>query len=391
MNGKVVAVVPAAGSGRRMGGGEPKQFLPLAGLPVLTRTLMAIQAAKAVDQMVLVAPPGLEDETRRRCVQGRGLTKLMAVVAGGAQRQDSVAAGVEAAAELGADWVLVHDAARPLASPALFGRVLAAAREHGAAIAACACVDTVKEAEPADGRVVATRDRGRLWLVQTPQGFGLALLQEALAAARQRGLVATDEAGLVEALGREVRVVPGEAHNFKITTPADLALAGALLGAGATRIGQGLDVHRLAPDRPLILGGVRIAYELGLLGHSDADVLTHAVMDALLAAAGLGDIGRHFPDSDPAYQDADSLVLLGRVQDLLAAQGWRPVQVGVTVIAQRPKLAPHMPAMAANLARVLDLTLDAVNVAATTSEGLGFTGRGEGIAAQALAFIARTS
>ncbi|MFZ5584980.1 MAG: 2-C-methyl-D-erythritol 4-phosphate cytidylyltransferase [Thermodesulfobacteriota bacterium] len=388
---KVVAVVPAAGGGRRMGADLPKQFLPLGGLPILTRTLMALEAAAVVDQVVLVAPPGLEAETRRRCVEGRGLTKLAAVVAGGAERQDSVSAGLTAAAGLGAGWVLVHDAARPLAEPALFGRVLTAAQTHGAAIAAVPCADTVKEAETETGRVLATLDRSRLWLVQTPQGFRLDLLLEALAEARRRGFIATDEAGLVEALGREVRVVPGDARNFKITTPADLALAGALLGAGATRTGQGLDVHRLAPGRPLILGGVRIAYELGLLGHSDADVLVHAVMDALLAAAGLGDIGRHFPDTDPAFKDADSLALLAQVVALLAGRGWRPAQVGVTVIAQRPRLAPHMPAMAANLAHALGLTLETVNVAATTSEGLGFTGRGEGIAALALATIARTS
>ncbi|MCA1990132.1 MAG: 2-C-methyl-D-erythritol 2,4-cyclodiphosphate synthase [Desulfarculus sp.] len=167
----------------------------------------------------------------------------------------------------------------------------------------------------------------------------------------------------------------------------DLALAESLLGPRETRSGQGLDVHRLVAGRPLVLGGVKIDFELGLLGHSDADVLTHAVMDALLAAAGLGDIGRHFPDRDPAFKDADSLILLGRVRRMLAQEGWRPVSVSVTLMAQRPKIAHHAPAMAANLARVLGIAPQAVNVAATTSEGLGFTGRGEGMAALALASI----
>lgn len=384
----VVAVVPAAGVGRRMGGAEPKQFLRLAGLPLLTRTLLALEAAPAIDRVVVVAPPGLEDETRARCIAPFGLAKVARVVAGGAQRQDSVAAGAMAAAELGATWLVVHDAARPLARPEIFAATLAAARECGAAIAALPCVDTVKQADHR-GAIATTLDRGRLWLAQTPQVVRLALYTRALVEAQARGLAATDEAGLLEALGHEVRLAPGDRRNLKITTTEDLALAESLLGEKETRSGQGLDVHRLVAGRPLILGGVNIDFELGLLGHSDADVLTHAAMDALLAAAGLGDIGRHFPDRDPAYRDADSLVLLDRVRDLLAREGWRPVSLSVTLMAQRPKIAPHAPAMAANLARVLGLTPRAVNVAATTSEGLGFTGRGEGMAALALASIAR--
>ncbi|MCA1906234.1 MAG: 2-C-methyl-D-erythritol 2,4-cyclodiphosphate synthase, partial [Desulfarculus sp.] len=291
-------------------------------------------------------------------------------------------------AELGATWLVVHDAARPLARPELFAATLAAARECGAAIAALPCVDTVKRADER-GAIAATLDRGRIWLAQTPQVVNLALFSRVQAEARSRGLTATDEAGLLEALGHEVRLVPGDRRNLKITTREDLALAESLLGGQETRSGQGLDVHRLVAGRPLVLGGVKIDFELGLLGHSDADVLTHAVMDALLAAAGLGDIGRHFPDRDPAFQDADSLVLLGRVRQMLAQEGWRPVSLSVTLVAERPRIAPHAPAMAANLARVLGIATQAVNVAATTSEGLGFTGRGEGMAALALASIAR--
>ncbi len=386
MPGKVVAVVPAAGSGRRMGADRAKQFLRLGGMPLLSRTCALLERVAEVDQVVVVAPPGQEDETRRECLGPYGFAKLARLATGGRERQDSVMAGAQAARELGARWVLVHDAVRPLADPEIFGRVLAAARRHGAAVAALPCFDTIKQAGAGD-LVEATLDRSRLWLVQTPQGFDLELLIEAQEEARRRGLLATDEASLLEALGREVKLVPGSRRNIKITTPEDLSLAGDILGGPAVRSGQGLDVHRLAPGRPLVLGGVRLDFELGLLGHSDADVLTHAVMDALLAAAGLGDIGRLFPDSDPAHKDADSLVLLARVREILAQAGWRPAQVSVTLMAERPKIAPHSQAMRRNLAGALGIAEDLVNVAATTSEGLGFSGRGEGMAALALANI----
>ncbi|MEW5914566.1 MAG: 2-C-methyl-D-erythritol 4-phosphate cytidylyltransferase [Thermodesulfobacteriota bacterium] len=388
MDGKVMAVVPAAGLGRRMGAPQPKQFMPLAGRPLLSRTLGQLQAAAAVEQVVLVCPPGQEEEVWARCVRPYGLDKVQRVLPGGRERQDSVAVGLAAAAELGADWVLVHDAARPLAAPELFARVLEAAQECGAAIAAVPASDTVKE-DDGQGQVSATLARERLWLVQTPQGFALPLLQEALASAQAEGFYATDEAGLVERLGREVRLVMGSRDNLKITTPADLALAEALLAGGAAtmRVGQGLDAHRLEAGRPLILGGVHVPFEKGLKGHSDADVITHAVMDALLAAAGLGDIGGLFPDTDPAYAGADSLALLAQVVARLAAAGWRPAQVSATLAAQAPKVAPHVPAMRRNLAGVLGLAPEAVNLAATTTEGLGFIGRGEGMAALATATI----
>lgn len=384
----VVAVVPAAGSGRRMGAAQAKQYLALGGLPLLSRTCALLEDVPQVDQVVVVAPPGQEDELRRRCLAPYHLPKVVLVVPGGRERQDSVAAGARAAAGLGAQWVLVHDAARPLAPPELFTRVLAAAQACGAALAAVPCQDTVKQAGP-DLRVQKTLDRSRLWLAQTPQGFRLDLLLEAQRQARERGLLATDEAGLLEAMGQEVRLVPGSRQNLKITAPEDLDLARRLLGEPRTKSGQGFDAHRLVPGRPLILGGVRLEYELGLLGHSDADVLTHAAMDALLAAAGLGDIGRMFPDSDPAFKDADSLELLAQVGQRLAREGWRALSLSVTLMAQRPKIAPQAPAMAQNLARALGIADSAVNVAATTSEGLGFTGRGEGMAALALATIAR--
>jgi 2-C-methyl-D-erythritol 4-phosphate cytidylyltransferase/2-C-methyl-D-erythritol 2,4-cyclodiphosphate synthase len=385
MQGMVVAVVPAAGAGTRLGGARPKQFLPLAGRPLLTRTLMVLEATPQVQAVVVVCPPGAEDETRRACVQPYGLAKVAAVVPGGAQRQDSVAAGVAQAARLGADWLVVHDAARPLARPELFARVLAAAGQTGAAIAAVPAADTVKQAGEGD-LAQATLDRSQLWLVQTPQVFRRDLLERALAQATAEGFYATDEAGLVERLGEKVKLVMGSRDNLKITTPEDLALAQGILGP-AVRVGQGFDAHRLVPGRCLVLAGVEIPHETGLLGHSDADVAVHALMDALLAAAGLGDIGQMFPDSDPAYKDAGSLGLLARVMERLAAQGWRPAQVSLTILAQRPKIAPHYPAMRAKLAQALGLETGEVNLAASTTEGLGFVGREEGLAAWATAVI----
>jgi 2-C-methyl-D-erythritol 4-phosphate cytidylyltransferase/2-C-methyl-D-erythritol 2,4-cyclodiphosphate synthase len=388
MQHKVMAVVPAAGSGTRMGAGAAKQFLSLGGVPLLSRTLWALEQAPVVEGVVVAAPPGGEAELQALCIEPYGFKKIAAVVPGGAQRQDSVAAGVAAAAERGAQWVLVHDAARPLVKPELFASVLEAAQDAGAAVAALPCQDTIKEAR-ADGLVQRTLDRGQLWQVQTPQGFRVDLLQAALAQAQRESFYATDEAGLMERAGHQVRLVMGAKENLKITTPEDLRLAQGWLEAGrpAARVGQGLDVHKFAPDRPLILGGVRIDYDLGLMGHSDADVVTHAVMDALLAAASLGDIGGMFPDSDPAYAGADSLELLSRVVERLAAEGWRPRQVSVTCVAQKPKLAPHAEAMRCKLAERLGLEPGWVNIAATTTEGLGFTGRGEGIAALANAVI----
>ncbi len=385
MQSKVVAVVPAAGAGTRLGGERPKQFLSLGGRPLLTRTLMVLERAEAVDAVVVVCPPGAEDLTREQCIAPFGLAKVAAVVPGGAQRQDSVAAGVAVSSELGAEWLLVHDAARPLAAPELFGRVLEGARETGAAIAAVPAADTVKQAGQ-DDMVEATLDRSHLWLVQTPQAFRRDLLEKALAAAEQEGFYATDEAGLVEHMGGEVKLVMGSRDNLKITTPEDLALARGLVGGGL-RMGQGFDVHRLEPGRRLVLAGVELEHEAGLKGHSDADVVAHAVMDALLAAAGLGDIGMMFPDSDPAYAGADSMALLETVVQRLAGEGWRPMQVSATLLAQRPKIAPHNAAMRARLAGVLGLEPEMVNLAASTTEGLGFVGREEGMAAWATALI----
>ncbi len=386
---KVIAVVPAAGRGRRMGAGLPKQFLMLAGRPVLSHCLQTLERVEAVQEVIVVGPGEELGELRGLCIEPYGLSKVREVVPGGDQRQDSVAAGVERALARGAAWILVHDGVRPLAPAALFSRVLEAARQTGAAAAAMPCVDTVKRAGE-DRLVEATLDRSRLWLIQTPQVFRADLLAQALEAAAEAGFYATDEAGLIEWQGGRVKLVEGSGMNLKVTTPEDLRLARAWLGgeAPALRVGQGMDVHALVPGRRLVLAGVEIDHELGLAGHSDADLLTHALMDALLAAAGLGDIGGMFPDSDPAFKDAASLELLDQVVGRLARHGWRPAQASLTLAAQRPRIAPLVPEMRRNLARVLGLEDALVNLAATTTEGLGFVGRGEGMAAWATAVIA---
>ena len=387
----VVAIIPAAGSGSRMGLKKAKQFMRLGGMPVLTRSLLLMDQSPEVDSVVLVAPPGLENSLGSEYIEPYGVIKPVRVVPGGKERQDSVSNGLDCAQEMGAEFVLIHDAARPLAPPEVFCRVLKAAQEVGAAVAAVPCYDTVKEAKEHE-MVYRTMDRSKLWLIQTPQGFALHPLRQAMKQAANEGFVATDEAGLMERYGHKVKLVMGSKQSMKITEPDDLRLAeGWLLsGAGMPLIGQGMDVHRLAPARPLILGGVTVPYELGLLGHSDADVLSHAVMDALLAAAGMGDIGGMFPDSEPEFEGADSLELMGQVVRRLAAACLKPVQVSVTLVAQKPKVAPYVSRMRGNLAEVLGISQNRVNVAATTTEKLGFTGRGEGMAAWATAVLIKT-
>lgn len=379
-------LIVAAGKGRRLGGAQPKPFLPLGGRPLLGWTLEAFQRCSAIDGVQLVvASENLEQA--RGLVRQLGLGKVRGIVAGGAERPDSVQRGLAALpAECG--LVAIHDGARPLVRPSLIERVVAAARESGAAIPALAVRDTVKRAE--GGAVAATENRAGLHLAQTPQVFALELIRRAhVEASGLDGI--TDDAQLVERLGHAVSLVPGDPDNLKVTLPEDAALAERLLpgpGAAVHRVGTGYDAHRLVAGRRLVLGGVEIDHPLGLLGHSDADVLSHAVGDALLGAAALGDLGRHFPPEEPALRGVSSLLLLERIVAKLRAAGHRPVSVDATLLCQAPRLAPHVAGMRANLARALALDLDRVSVKATTTEGLGFVGRGEGIAAQAVALLA---
>ncbi len=382
--GPAAAIVLAAGSGRRLGG-VSKAFLPLAGRPLLDRALAAVLTPAEIATAVVVAPPARLDDARAVAAP---YPKVTAVIAGGAERQDSVAAGLGVTGE--ADWVLVHDAARPLASPALVRRVLLAARETGAATAGLAARDTIKVASA--GTVTETLERGSIWLTQTPQAFRRPLLLEAHARAAARGLRATDDAALVEAMGGAVRVVEGETTNLKITTAEDLAIAEALLRGGAPedrRTGLGYDAHRLVPGRPLRLGGVAIPYERGLIGHSDADAVLHAIIDGLLGAAGLPDIGQQFPPEDPAFAGADSRDLLARAVERVRAGGFVPLAADVVIVAEAPRLAAHLPAMRRAIAEGLAVPEGAVGLKATTTDGLGAIGRGEGIAAQAVVTIRR--
>jgi 2-C-methyl-D-erythritol 4-phosphate cytidylyltransferase / 2-C-methyl-D-erythritol 2,4-cyclodiphosphate synthase len=284
--------------------------------------------------------------------------------------------------------VLIHDAARPFLSRRLVIDVLRAAAADGAATAALPMNETVKRGE--DGWVRETVDRAALHRIQTPQAFRRSTLEEAHRAAVRNRFRGTDDAVLVERLGARVRLVAGDAWNVKVTVPEDITVAEALLNRGdrgAPRVGIGFDAHRFAAGRTLVLGGVAIDHPRGLLGHSDADVVAHAVMDALLGAAGCGDIGRHFPPTDPGYAGANSLLLLRRVREMIGQRGWRPAQVDVVVMAEAPHLAPHVPAMREALAAALDVSPENVNVKATTLEGMGAFGREEGIGAHAVASV----
>jgi len=378
---RVGAIVAAGGSGLRAG--LAKQWLELGGETVLRRSARLLADCHLVDELVLVVPPG--DEARADEALA-GLARPGRVVAGGPARADSVRNGL--AALSGCGVVLVHDAARPFASPGLVERVAEAAARDGAALAALPVTDTVKRAGPGEPpRVAATLDRRELWLAQTPQGFRRDLLLRAYQAAGAEASAATDECGLVERLGAPVTLVPGEPGNFKITGPEDVARARALTEAPVAS-GVGYDCHRFEAGRRLVLGGVEFEGD-GLLGHSDADVCAHAIGDAILGAAGLGDLGRHFPDTDPRWKGVSSLLLLREISARAAAAGWRLGNADVTLAAKRPKIAPRAAEMRARLAQALGVSPSQVNVKATTGEGMGFVGRGEGIAATAVALLVR--
>lgn len=384
-------LIPAAGQGVRAGGDRPKQFQTLAGQSVLERALACFRGVPDVAAAVVAVPAGAVGETTA-LLQGQDWGFPVTVIAGGAERQQTVR--LMLAALPPCERVIVHDAARPLLERAALERALAAAREHQAVCMAVPVRDTIKRVAPAphaavDGGALAaaTLDRSELWAAQTPQIFEPGLLERAHRAAEAEGRTATDDAALVEALGEPVLLVPGSDRNFKLTTPDDFALARALLGGGSVRTGIGYDVHRFAAGRPCIIGGVEVPHTHGLDGHSDADVLTHAIIDALLGAAGLGDIGRHFPDTDEQWRGADSIALLSIVRERVAAAGWRIVNIDATVVGERPKLAPHADAIVARLAETLALTPGQVNVKASTNERLGFLGREEGLVAYAVATL----
>jgi 2-C-methyl-D-erythritol 4-phosphate cytidylyltransferase/2-C-methyl-D-erythritol 2,4-cyclodiphosphate synthase len=381
----ISGIVVAGGEGRRFGSDLPKQFLQLCGKPVVAHAIDALTQVPGLDRIVLVLPGVWVQYATEAVLPSLGASVDVQVVSGGPRRRDSVAAGLGVLAESGT--VVVHDGVRPLASPGLARRVTEAARQSGAAISAVRLTETLKHVRR--GLVAETIAREGLWRVQTPQAFDVGSLREAHAAAPQ-DLDATDDAVLVERIGHKVAVVEGEATNIKITTQEDLRLAEALLHHGARRgirVGIGFDAHAFSPERKLVLGGVTIPFDRGLAGHSDADVLAHAIADALLGAAGLGDIGVHFPPSEPSLKGISSMLILERVVTILSNAGYVPVAVDATVVAEKPLLASHFPLMRDTIARHLGLTRDAVSLKASTTEGLGFTGRQEGMAAMAVATV----
>jgi 2-C-methyl-D-erythritol 4-phosphate cytidylyltransferase/2-C-methyl-D-erythritol 2,4-cyclodiphosphate synthase len=367
--------------------GLDKMMTPLAGTPLVLHSVRTFQETDDVDEIVLVTRPELE-ERLHRVIEERGWTKVRRVVRGGATRAESSRHGMGALSK-DVSFVLVHDAARPLVSSAIITSVAAATREQGAAIPGVPPVSTIKR--EADGASAGTIPRETLREAQTPQGFRRDLLARAFAAALKDGYRPTDEASMVEHLGERVSIVAGERRNLKITVPEDLQVAEALLAGQSppaqTRVGFGYDVHRLEEGRPLVLGGVTIEHDRGLLGHSDADVLAHAICDALLGAAGAGDLGVHFPDTDPEWEDATGARLLSATVEILQDSGYVPLNVDATVAAEAPKLAPGREAMIANLAAALRLPESRVSVKFTTTERLGFEGRQEGISATAVAHV----
>lgn len=386
MQKSVTAVLVAAGASTRMGF-DKLSFDLGGGETVLRRSIRAFERCALVSELVLVAGQNIAEVRREAAL----CAKPVQVVQGGATRAESAANGVRAAS---GELVAVHDAARPFVSAEVIEAAILAAAECGAAAPAVPVKDTIKQAAAGSGKTVpeacfvsATPPRSTLYAVQTPQCFERQAYLEALEALdEEKARLVTDDCSLFELAGKPVRLVQGDYANIKITTREDLPHPIKKEG-NKMRIGHGYDVHRLVEGRKLILGGVDIPFEKGLLGHSDADVLVHAVMDAVLGAAALGDIGQHFPDTAAEYAGADSLELARRVAGIMRENGWRIENIDATVLCQRPKLAPHIPAMRANIAAAFGLPVEAVSVKATTEEHLGFTGEGLGIAAHAVALI----
>lgn len=385
----VWAILVAGGTGTRFGAQVPKQFLSLAGRQVLEYALELFAASPLFEGVVLVLPQDFVSEWKARLQQGPW--SRVRVTAGGLTRQKSVQKGLQLV-DGQTEWVLIHDVARPLVTEEILQRTLAGVQETGAAVTAVPVADTLKRSDERQ-YVQKTVSRERLYQIQTPQAFSKSLLDEALEWAEAKGMDATDEAGLVESMGHKVRLVEGSVSNFKITRAEDLEMAAALLEkrkfamSQEFRIGEGYDVHAFVPGRDLILGGVKVPFEQGLQGHSDADALLHAICDAILGAAAEGDLGKHFPDTDPQFKGVSSRVLLAEVARRVQNKGFTVANVDATVVCQRPKLAPHIPQMREIIAAALGISVDRVSVKATTEEGLGFTGTMQGLAARAVALL----
>lgn len=387
---KVVGLICAAGVGSRMGLGTPKQYMKFGMDAMLTHTVRALRDVSRVDEIVVVVSPTdpYIDEVSQHFP-----SNVRVLRCGGRERAESVVNGLINAGFDRDAWVLVHDAARPCLRPSeaarLIDEVLGDSTVAGG-ILAVPVADTIKRADTSH-RIVETVPRADLWRAATPQMFRVHELIKALSG-DLTGI--TDEASAMERLGRPVKVVPGRSTNIKVTEPSDAVLASLILGDSSVvpfRVGQGYDSHRLVEGRPLILGGVEIPFELGLDGHSDADVLLHAITDAVLGAAALGDIGQHFPPSDPKWKGADSRMLLKAVVALAKEKGWTVVNCDATIVAERPKIGPHMPAIRASVAETLGVSEEVVNVKAKTNEKMDAVGRMEGMMAQAVVLMSRMS
>ncbi|QAT43545.1 2-C-methyl-D-erythritol 2,4-cyclodiphosphate synthase [Aminipila luticellarii] len=373
-NQKIAVIIAAAGFGKRMGSGIPKQFLEIEGKPVLVKTALAFSRNQYVDGFFVVTAKEFAEKTQELL---KGIEKFQGVAEGGAERQDSVYNGLKLLPE-DIGCVLVHDAARPFVTQEIINAVIEKTVEEGAAVAAVPVKDTIKMVNES-GRLSCTLPRNQLKSIQTPQGFQREWIVKAYSQAFSEKFYGTDDAVLVERAGFPICLVDGDYTNIKITTKEDMPME--------YRVGTGYDVHRFDKERRLILGGVDIPFELGLAGHSDADVLVHAVMDALLGAAALGDIGKHFPDTDERYRGISSMKLLEQVLQLLEASGYCIGNIDATIIAQEPKLMPFIEDMKINIAETLKISHNKVNIKATTTERLGFTGRKEGIASEAVCIL----
>jgi 2-C-methyl-D-erythritol 4-phosphate cytidylyltransferase / 2-C-methyl-D-erythritol 2,4-cyclodiphosphate synthase len=375
------ALIVAAGSGQRAGPGGAKQWRSLGGKPVVRWSLEALLAAGA-REVVVVIPPG--DEVLAAEVFA-GLPRWR-VIPGGAARHDSVQAGIRACGAGPDDVILIHDAARPFIAPVVAQAAATAALEADGALPALPVADTLKRTDaPAEGS--STTSREGLWRAQTPQAFRRRILERAYAAWPAEE-IPTDDASVVERAGGRVVLTPGDPKLMKLTYPEDFEMAEALAGGmRVTRIGMGYDAHRFGPGRSVWLCGVEIPHDHGLVGHSDADAGLHALTDAILGAIGEGDIGDHFPPSDPKWKGAPSSIFLEHAADLVARKGGRIVNVDLTLICERPKIKPHRETLRARVAELLRLPEERVSVKATTTEGMGFTGREEGVAAQAIAAV----
>ena len=372
---KVTAIIVSAGSGKRFGGDVPKQFVKTGGVTVLEKATAAFENCPLIDRILIVTNQDFVLLTEK-LVSGFSKVEFPLII-GGKERQDSVNNALE---KTGEEIVLIHDAARPFVTREVIENVVKEAYSSGAALPGVTPKDTIRTEKE-------TLKRSELYQVQTPQGFDAAILRDAYKSAYDDGYYGTDDAGLVERTGRKVSIVQGDYGNIKITTSDDLPPSDREDRKMDIRVGTGFDVHKLVEGRKCILCGVDIPYEKGLLGHSDADVALHAAMDAILGAAGLGDIGRHFPDTDERYRGISSMKLLSEVNSLIKDEGYTVGNIDITIICERPKISPHIEEMRKNVADMLETDISRVNIKGTTTEKLGFTGRGEGIASEAVCLL----